>query len=243
MSKKPKEMPEPFMEGLIPTMNHRGFMSETADSYSRKFANYAGSIDAESLDMGCAYGVATLAALENGARVVACDMDAGHIEVLEGRVPPNRRPQLRTSVGALPNVSFPAQAFGAILCSRVLHFMLGNEIRNSLQVMANWLQPGGKLFLVADTPYTGFWQSLAPEYERRKAAGEEWPGFIADVAPLLGGKLAEGFLPYLNPLDPDLLIRECQHAGLTIEESGYTGHGADSDGGNQHAGAIAVKQA
>jgi SAM-dependent methyltransferase len=93
----PKEMPEPFMEGLIPTMNHRGFMSETTDSYSRKFANYAGSIDAESLDIGCAYGVATLAALDNGARVVACDMDAGHIEVLEGRVPPHRRSQLRTA--------------------------------------------------------------------------------------------------------------------------------------------------
>ena len=240
--KIPKEMPEPFMEGLIPTMNHRGFMSETTDSYSRKFANYAGSIDAEALDIGCAYGVATLAALENGARVVACDMDAGHIEVLEGRVPPHRRSQLRTSVGALPDVSFPAQAFGAILCSRVLHFMLGDEIRRSVQVMADWLRPGGKLFLVADTPYTGFWQSVAPEYERRKTAGEEWPGFIADVAPLLGGKLAKGFLPYLNPLDPDLLVRECQRAGLAIEKSGYTGHGADNDEGNQHAGAIAVKQ-
>lgn len=243
MSKKPREMPEPFIEGLIPTLNNRGFMSETLDSYSRKFVNFAGSIDAEALDIGCAYGVATLPALENGARIVACDMDAGHIEVLERRVPPQLRSQLRTSVGTLPDVNFPEQAFGAILCSRVLHFLLGDEIKLAMQAMASWLQPGGKLFLVADTPYTGFWQSVAPEYERRKAAGAEWPGFIPDSAVLLDGKLPPGNLPYLNPLDPDLLVRECRRAKLAIEESGFSGREADHDEGNQRAGAIAVKLA
>jgi hypothetical protein len=159
-------------------------------------------------------------------------------------VPENQRSRLRTCVGTLPEIVFPAGAFGAILCSRVLHFMRGDEIRASLAGMSDWLQPGGKLFLVADTPYTGFWKSTADEYERRKAAGEEWPGLIEDIAPLLGGQLPDGMLPFLNPLDPDLLARECRRAGLEIAEGGFTVHGRVRNAeGREHAGVVAVKPA
>lgn len=237
-----KTMPEPFLEGLIPTLNRRGFMSEALDAFSAKFASYAGDVGHEVLDLGCAYGVATLAALEAGARVMACDMEAGHIEVLEERVSPELRGRLRTCVGALPLIDFPDHAFGAVLCSRVLHFLRDHEVQASLSAMAGWLRPGGKLFLVADTPYTGFWQSTAPAYERRKAAGEEWPGFIEDLAPLLGGKLPDGMLPYLNPMDPDLLVRECERAGLDIEEAAFTEHVRAGDThGREHAGVVARK--
>jgi SAM-dependent methyltransferase len=230
------------MEGMIPTLNNRGFMSETMDRFSMAFIDYAAICDHEVLDMGCAYGVATREVLERGGAVMACDMEAGHVEILEREMPGELRGRLRTAVGELPDADFPENSFGAILCSRVLHFLTGDQIRTSLQKMHRWLRPGGRLFLVADTPYTGFWFSTAPAYERRKAAGEEWPGYIDDVAPLLNKEeLPDGMFRFLNPLDPDLLRRECEHAAFVVEDAAFTGRGGDPDG-NQHAGAIAVRR-
>jgi SAM-dependent methyltransferase len=241
MSAPRRERPKSFIEGLVPTLNHRGFMSESLDYFSERFARYAGECGATVLDMGCAYGIATRAALDRGASVHACDMDAGHVEILEQEMPAELRSRLTTSVGALPGVDFPDGAFGAILCSRVLHFLLAAEIRTTLGKMHRWLRPGGRLFLVADTPYSGFWFGGAPAYEQRKAAGAEWPGLIEDVSVYLkDARLPDGMLPYLNPLDPDILARECSRAGFVVVEAAFTGRGADRDA-RRHAGAVAVR--
>lgn len=243
MNPSDSSRPEAVYGGMVPTKNHRGFMSETLDHYSVRFAEYAGTLGDEVLDMGCAYGVATLAALEKGARVLACDMAPEHIEVLEQDVPAKFAGRLRTTTGTLPEIDFPDASFGAILCSRVIHFLLAAEIRVALQKMYAWLVPGGRLYLIADTPYTGFWSSIAPEYERRKAAGDEWPGLIEDIGTLLpGGTVPEGMLPYLNTLDPDILARECEAAGFVVEEGGFTGREGEIEG-RQHAAVIAVKPA
>ena len=77
MSRPDLEMPEPSFGEMIPTLNQRGFMSATIDEYSKKFVEYAATTSDEVLDIGCAYGVATLAALEKGARVLAVDIDPG----------------------------------------------------------------------------------------------------------------------------------------------------------------------
>jgi SAM-dependent methyltransferase len=241
MSESIPQRPAPFLEGLVPTLNQRGFMADKLDRISAMFAEYAGSIDREVLDIGCAYGIATQAALEHGATVTACDMEAGHLQVLEAETPPAHRPRLTTTVGMLPVVDFEEGAYGAILCSRLLHFLKGDEITLAIRKMHQWLAPGGRLYLVADTPYTGFWFSLAERYEQRKAVGEEWPGFIHDIAPLLsGGQVPDGMLAYLNPLDPDILRRECERAGFQVIESEFMGRAGAADGRN-HAGLIAAK--
>jgi SAM-dependent methyltransferase len=237
------ERPKPFIAGLVPTLNHRGFMSESLDAFSARFVEYAATSRSPVLDMGCAYGVATRAALEQGACVHACDMEPGHLEILAAETPPELAARLTTSVGVLPGVDFADAAFGVILCSRVLHFLLGPEIRTTLAKMHRWLQPGGRLVLVADTPYSGFWSAGAPAYERRKAAGEEWPGLIEDIAVFFkDGRRPAGMLPHLNPLDPDLLRRECERAGLVVEEAAFTGR-AGEPAARHHAGAIARRPA
>lgn len=235
-----RERPKSFIAGLVPTLNQRGFMSETLDAYSARFVRHAAGCGGTVLDMGCAYGIATRAALEQGARVHACDMEPGHLEILTEEMPAALRERLTTSVGALPGVSFPSGAFDAILCSRVLHFLTGEEIRASLSAMRRWLRPGGRLFVIADTPYSGFWSAGAAGYEQRKAAGEEWPGFIPDIGVYLkGGQRPAGMLAHLNPLDPDLLRRECERAGFSVEEAAFTGRNGDETT-RHHAGAIAV---
>lgn len=236
--------PRAYIPGLVPTLNHRGFMAETLDAISLRFAADAGALDAEVLDMGCAYGIATRAALDHGARVMACDMEEGHVRILEQEVPADQRSRLRTAVGSLPDVDFPDGSFGAILASRVVHFLLPDELRLALAKMRNWLRPGGRLYVIADSPYTGFWSAMAPAFEARKAAGEEWPSFIADIRPYLGrGDLPDGMLPYLNPLDPDTLARECARAGLRVEEARYLGRSPGAgEGERNHAGVIARRE-
>jgi SAM-dependent methyltransferase len=237
----PVEKPKAWMEGMVPTLNQRGFMAETLDRFSMAFVEYAAICGHEALDIGCAYGVATREVLVRGGRVLACDMEPGHLEILEREMPSEHRERLRTQPGLLPDVDFPERRFGAILCSRVVHFLDGDELRLAFAKMYRWLRPGGRAFIIADSPYTGFWSSIADDYERRKAAGEEWPAFIEDIAPLLQREqVPEGMLAYLNPLDPDLLAREARRAGFTVEEAAFTGRGGEPDG-RQHAGLIALR--
>ena len=210
------------------------------DRYSQQFVELALAGAGEALDLGCAYGVATRPVLAGGGRVTACDMEQGHLDVLLKETPPEQRERLTTVAGELPHVDFDDGAFETILCSRVLHFLTGEQIALALGKMAGWLEPGGHLVLVGDSPYTGFWKASAPEYERRKAQGDPWPGWIEDISTLLpSGQVPDGMLPYLNPLDPDILSRECEAVGLRVIRAGFTGRDPTDETGNQHAGVVA----
>jgi ubiquinone/menaquinone biosynthesis C-methylase UbiE len=94
----------------------------------------------------------SLPALARGAKMLACDMEARHLDILRQRTSAEHRRLLRTQVQTLSAVDFPAQSFGAILCARALHFLRGPDITTSLQLMATWLKPGGRLYLVVDSP-------------------------------------------------------------------------------------------
>jgi SAM-dependent methyltransferase len=239
------DLPATDLPGAIPTLNGTGFMLEALDEYAVSFIDAAAQLPGEVLDIGCAYGVATLAALEHGARVCASDMEAAHLALLEQRVPAAQRDRLRTCVGALPEVDFPAGSFDAILASRVLHFLDGDALPRAMAAFARWLRPGGRVFLVADTPYMPSWSEIVPRYEAARQTGERWPGFIADFRRYTA-KRADGLGPeFLNTLDPDLLARECVAAGLVVERAGWFGMqrlGAAS-AGREHAGCIARLEA
>ena len=251
MAEADKLLPESQVEGLIPTLNKTGWMTEAMDAYSEEFARYAGRIGTdgvESLDIGCAYGIATLAALDAGARVCACDIEPRHIEILEARTPEDQRDRLRTTVGSLPDVDFPDATFGAILAARVLHFLDGPAIETTVAKMLDWLQPGGRLYLIGDSPYTGPWYVHADRYEQRKAAGEDWPGFVDDYAAILpAGTDPEGHPEFINPLDPDILRRVCENSGFDIISAEFLPSAMraakGSTEGREHAGIIARKPA
>jgi SAM-dependent methyltransferase len=236
------QMPTPFIPGLIPTMNNRGFMTEGLDAYSLEFTRYAGTVTREVLDIGCAYGVATLAALAGGARVLAADMDPRHLEVLLGRVPAEQRPRLRTATAVLPGADFPAGAFDAVLAARVLHFLRPEEVESVALKIFRWLAPGGKLFIIADSPYTGPWYKAAPEYEQRKKAGERWPGFLEDYRQFLPpGTDLSGQPRSINPMDPDILRRLATESGFAVERAAFLAGSTPKSPPNAHAGVIARK--
>ena len=166
-------------------------------------------------------------------------MDAQHLQLLRECVPEAQRPRLSTVVGTLPQVAFPAGSFGAILASRVLHFLAGDEMGIALRRMHDWLLPGGQLYLVADSPYMPSWLANMATYKVARDRGEPWPGLIADFGPYRQpGATGPAFL---NTLDPDTLARECRNVGLQVLKSDwFSMHrlGGDSNG-REHAACIA----
>jgi acyl transferase domain-containing protein len=254
-------MPEQ-LKGMIPTLNGTGAMTTVLPACSQMFVEFAATSGGEVMDMGCAYGVATVAALEQGARVLAVDIETQHLTILANSVAPHLRARLSTQAGALPDMDFAPGRFQAIHAGRVLHFLPPQAFRQSIRKMAQWLAPGGRLFLICDTPYFPHWAARVDEYERLNALGEEWPGYIADIAGYFrsraqasasnaidSGSHASDALsgaPLINLVDPEILARECQLAGLRVEEAGYEGLAIDYDGeaatgGVEHASVIAIK--
>ncbi|AMS13098.1 hypothetical protein A3218_01720 [Pseudomonas chlororaphis] len=257
----PASMPEQ-VKGMIPTLNGTGAMTTVLPACSQCFVESAAASTGEVMDMGCAYGVATIAALEQGARVLAVDIEAQHLEILAGSVAPRLRGRLDTLAGALPDMDFAPGRFQAIHAARILHFLPPPAFRESIRKMARWLAPGGRLFLICDSPYFPHWAARVEEYERLNAQGEEWPGYIADIAGYFrsraqasaanaidSGSHASDALngtPLINLVDPEILARECRFAGLLVEEAGYEGLAIDyggqaASGGLEHASVIAIK--
>lgn len=216
------DTPPPISETLIPTLNLTGFMTSWLDPYTEAFIKFASLSPGPVLDIGAAYGIATLAALETGAKVISCDPDKRHLEICALKTPPDQRDRLTLLQGSLPNeINLEEGSVGAILCSRVLHFLKGSEIAQSVLNMSRWLYPGGKVYLIADTPYNGFLRSFLPLYEERKRQGDLWPGQIDNFPQLMPTELATNLPSFFHTLDPDILARVCTEAGLKIEQAGF----------------------
>jgi len=248
---QPKTRPGWSGGGMVATLNDTGFMFEIRDRFADAFIAEAGRLgraeQRHALEVGCAYGVSTIPALEAGALITASDLDPRHLEILRGKVPRHLLANLELVPGALPHMDFPQGTYGAILCSRVLHFLAGEDVDAAVRKMAGWLAPGGRLYLVADTPY-GVWRRKIPEFEAAKARGERWPGIMVG----LHNYLATGTPvkpidkpPFMNLLDPDLLARTCREAGLTVLEAEFIPRpdfaGLGKLDGRENAGVIAVR--
>lgn len=240
-------IPRLRLQSMVPTLNGTGFEFQVRDSYAEEWIRQAAGSSLPALDIGCAYGVAVLPALEAGAAVVACDMEPGHLQILESRVPERLRSRLHCVTGQLPEVRFEPGSFSAILCSRVLHFLSGEQIDASLAAMANWLAPGGHLYLVADTPY-GIWRHFIPEFERAQREGQRWPGLLTGAQRHLPTPRLRRYIErpaFMNLLDPQLLTRMCEEAGLQVERATFIARhdfrGFGALDGRENAGIVARK--
>ncbi len=232
---------------MEPTLNGTGFMFRILDEFADDFIAFAGETDGEVLDIGCAFGVATIAALEAGGHVTACDLDPRHLGILTENTPEALRSRLTCITGQLPDIDLRDASYDAILCSRVLHFLDGSAIDASARNMFKWLRPGGRLYLVADTPY-GIWRKLIPVFEARRERGNRWPGLmigLENYLPFAPKDRAIDGPPFMNLLDPELLIRICTDAGFAVERASFIDRsdfrGLGRMDGRENAGIRAVK--
>lgn len=250
------------VKGMIPTLNGTGTMTKQLLACSEAFVDYAGRCEGEVLDLGCAYGGASLSALERGARVFAVDMDPRHLEILTDQVEGEARSRIATQQGMLPALDLEDNRFAAIHAGRVLHFLNPEALQETMAKLFRWLQPGGKLFVTCDTPYFPHWAAKLNDYEAAKAAGNPWPGYIADLENFFSERHGAGVshawdsgkhavealkgVGSINLIDPDILRRESIAVGFEVEKVGFEGlavevNGVKMAGGFEHVGLIAVK--
>jgi len=96
--------PRPLLELNQATVVKNGV--RVLDSLSLKFAIYLRSARLEGLDVGCGEGVATLAALARGARMVAVDPDLAALHDLLARVPGEQYRRVKVRQDSIPDMDF-----------------------------------------------------------------------------------------------------------------------------------------
>jgi hypothetical protein len=214
----PKVPPPATPEGyFIPTLNQTGFMSGwVSDEVMKDFISFSPQAPGPVLDVGAAFGVATIPALAAGATVYANDLSHDHLAALVEQAGSELRSRLVLFPGRFPvDLKISEDELGAILIARVLHFFTGNEIEAAFAWCFQRLRVGGRLYVTAETPYLRNVQSFIPEYERRRASDARWPGFIDDF-PQWDSRRGVNLPKQMHLLDEAVLAREASRAGFRV---------------------------
>jgi len=239
------EMPPEKPEGFVRTLNNMGFMLTHKDEYVQAFIDYSFKIKGPVLEIGAAYGNVVLEVLGSGNKVIANDIDSGHLDILIERADKKAQKNLTLNNQAFPyETSFKENSIGAILIARVLHFFDGATIDDSAETLYKWLKPGGKVFITAETPFLRNLQTFHGVYQMRKLNGVKWPGWIDNFA-LYDPARAKALPKHMNLLDSDILTRVLEKAGFVIERTSYISRDSFPKDirwdGRESVGIIAVK--
>lgn len=238
-----------------------GFTTTPCDPYSQKFIEYATSLvksNGRVLEIGAAFGAASLPILAKGVTVFCNDIEPQNLAVIRKRYLQHNNKQdyvtgdsekLILVPGAFPDelLALPKESFDAILVCRVLHFFTGDKIEQALKKMANLLKSGGKLFIVCETPFLKNWQRFVPEYEKRVAKKIEWPGEITNPSEFESSGRSASLPTFVHWITKDILDRSLLRANLfEIEQSTYIDRqGQFPDdlilSGKESVGAVAIK--
>lgn len=219
---KKSKMPR-SKNGFVKTLNKTGFMTTRLDPFSHKFVEFAGKAPGPSLEIGSAYGIATLPILKNGYPVIANDLSLHHLRILKKRAPKKFRKNLTLLPGRFPDdIKLAKNSVGSILACRIVHFLDGPTIRRGLKKMYSWLKPGGKIFIVGETAYVGTLKNFIPKYEKKIKQGATWPGHVHDCHKLVPD-LKDIIPDFFHALDVSMLRRELRRAGFVVEKAARFG--------------------
>ena len=235
------------MQRTTSTKNKKGF-TYALTSFGKAFINFASKSAKPVMDIGAAYGVATLPALMAGAKVVAVDIEDHHLNTIEKSVDVTLRQHLKTMRKRFPDFDMPAESIGAVYMSQVLPFLNGAEIETGAKKIYDWLVPGGEVFIVSFTPYISHVSSFIPLYEARKQRGVRWAGYIDDLSRFSDHPDIYTHLPnQIHHVNAEDLRWAFEKAGFIIRELRYFGEeeGALPEGirmdGRERLGMIAYK--
>lgn len=233
-------------DALIVTLNKMGYMNTQPEFYNDAFINFSSKCSDPCLEIGTAYGKSTIAALEKGAKIIANDLSADHLEIVFQNTPEHLRKNLTLIQGAFPEaLSIEDNSLGAVLSSRMLNFIDPDTLPAAMDNIFKWLKPGGKFFVLVGSPFMHNFFRFLPEYWENKANNTHWPGLLQNIPAYVPERSDD--LPYfINLLDIEVVSLLLNNAGFHIEKIGYSGatplHPQDmrSDG-REHVGVIAVK--
>ncbi len=204
----------------IPTLNSMGYMTKILDPYCEEFIQFSKSALYPVADLGVAFGHTTKELLKNEDLIVyANDIDEGHLDYLKSTVSTEEEARLKLFPGKLPDVfNLDPNSLSGVLAARCLHFFKGEEIEDLAARVYKSLVPGGIFCAVAETPYMKHTTSFIPVFEKRKAAGDLWPGYVENFSDYT---TRANTTNWINLLDPDVLERVIKAAGFKVKKVGF----------------------
>lgn len=213
-------MDQPSRHRRIPTRNQTGWASNQLNEVSELFVRFCATAPLPVLDIGAAFGIASLAALEAGATVIANDLEPSHLAEIARVVPFAHANRLVLIPGRFPrHLRFAESSLSAVHASNVLHFLTAPQMEQAFASIAHWLAPGGKLFVQASTPFQQPFQEFIPVFLARRRAGEEAPGWIEDTTEFSTHRKLNQIPSSLHLLDDQSLRRRAADAGLEVEDA------------------------
>ena len=213
-----------------------GFTTTPCDPISQQFIEHSADIVKNSgkvLEIGAAFGAATLEAIAKGATVFCNDIEPENLAVVRKRYIEMAGENSATLTGdnnklvlvpgEFPHelAGLPKNYFDAILICRVLHFFTGRKIEESLASMAKLLIPGGKIYIVCETPFLKNWQKFIPEFNRRVENNDEWPGEITNPAEYESSGRASSLPKFVHWITKEILERSLLRTGFDVEQATY----------------------
>ena len=207
---------------LVPTLNKMGYMYERyspfVNEYLKAYIEALPNIKDPVLDIGVAYGVTVLDSIKMGANVIANDIYKPHLDLLAQNIPSELKNQVTFHVGRFPQeTNFEENSLGAVLISRVLNFLTGEEIEAGLAKVFKWLKPGAKVYIITETVYKELFKKAIPIVHERIGQNHDWPGELDSVKQHMN--MRHEHLPdSIHFLDHEVLKRSLLNAGFRIEK-------------------------
>ncbi len=213
--------------GFVIANNNFGFMVAEPDKLMRTFVSFASKSDKPCVDVGAAFGVASLYALDQGVKnVIAIDPEQSHIDHIAQQFSAMQQDdqQIELHCGYFPKtVKLENYTVSAILIARVLHFLSGEEITALLEQAYNILMPGGKIFISTISPYVKPLLNYIETYEQHENADNvEWPGMIDNLRQYLPEAAHKHNQKSGHVLTPKVLSKHLKKAGFEIETAKFS---------------------
>ena len=183
---------KPEADGRVQTLNKKGAVTARFAYIEREFLKFGNG--KKIMEIGGCYGDVMLHALKQSTttQYVLSDLDRRHLfiaakklaeKIQKNWLKPDSVNQVHFVEADITNVDHVKNfdQYEAILVARVLHFCTPEQLELTVKHLFLLLKPGGRVFVIAITPYVKRFQKFIPEYERRVKAGEKYPGFVKSL--------------------------------------------------------------
>lgn len=208
---------------MLRTVNKMGITTVELAPPTQAFVEFAAHCKQPVLDVGCGFGFSSLAALKNGAKVIAFDLAKQHLQTLTENTPSHLQANLKTICGHLPeDLNIQENSLSAVHACMILHFLTGEDIRKSLKRFYASLEPGGHLFLGNMSPYLAIYDTdaLLKEYNEREARSEKWPGYIQHL-PYVKKEWKNQLPTYAHFIKVESAVNFVAEAGFEVQNAYY----------------------
>ena len=182
------KLPKPEKDGRYQTLNKRGAAIPKSNSFIDQFAKDIAKGQKKVLQIDATFGHQTEKSVsEDQLEYIVTDSSVDHLAIMASRlrhlVSEKSYKNLRFFLGSFPKdyAQFKENTFDAVLLNRVIHFYSPQQMTTTLKEVFRILKPGGKVYIIAVTPYVRRFESFIPLYKQRVLLKHSYPGHLKNL--------------------------------------------------------------